>query len=266
MKRTLFFLLVALAVMLSISFSALSDAAEITYIKGGVQVQVSGQQTWKRAEVGMKVDLGDSVRTALWSKADIALDTAKKNLLRLEGQTLVVLNSSIPGEVNRFDLSHGKVYANIAEAKAGLTYEVSTPSAVAGVRGTGLSVESDNKGDEVSTYEKSVGVKSFDKSKKVVSEIVVPEGFKTMVKRHGKASALIQLTTREMQRWRDMKKDSTRRTKQTRQRGQAKKKKLDTIDKMSKDTTDKIRETKDAIEESTRSDEERCPPYGGEGS
>ena len=58
-------------------------AAEIIYVEGSVQVQSPEDKVWKNAEKGMSVAIGDSVRTARHSKADIAVDPAKKNTIRL---------------------------------------------------------------------------------------------------------------------------------------------------------------------------------------
>jgi len=230
-------------------FNLVLQAAEITYVKGSVQVQFSAGQ-WKRAKVGMQVDMGDSIRTARRSKADVLLDEESNNFIRIEEQTLVILNSTYPGEINRFDLSHGKIYANIEKTKAGLTYEVSTPSAVAGVRGTGWSGESSDKGDEVATYEGSVFVKTFGKMKELISEITVPQGFKTMIARFGAAGALIDLTVQEMQRWRQAKQDASKRIKSRHKRQGNKKNKMDKISKTKEDTLDNLNKIKDAIKES----------------
>lgn len=249
-------------------FNLVLQAAEITYVKGSVQVQFSAEQQWKRAEAGMQIDMGDRIRTARRSKADIVLDEENNNFIRIEEQTLVILNSTYPGEINRFDLSHGKIYANIEEAKAGLTYEVSTPSAVAGVRGTGWSGESSKKGDEVATYEGSVFVKAFGKMKDLISEITVPKGFKAMIARFGAAGALIELTRGEMQRWRQAKQDASKRIKSRRKRKGNKKKKMDKVSKTQKDTLDSLNKTKDAIEESgmdKTADDRGCGGAGGVG-
>ena len=113
MKRYVFFLFLAVCVFAG--FQQVLQSAEITYIKGSVQVK-SPLSQWNNAQVGMQLDINDSVRTARRSQADIALDKEKNNFIRLEEQTLIILNSTTPGEINRFDLSNGEIYANIEQA------------------------------------------------------------------------------------------------------------------------------------------------------
>jgi len=213
--------------------------------------------------------MGDSIRTARRSKADVLLDEESNNFIRIEEQTLVILSSTYPGEINRFDLSHGMIYANIEETKAGLTYEVSTPSAVAGVRGTGWSSKSSDKGDEVATYDGSVFVKAFGKMKNLISEITVPKGFKTMIARFGSPSALVELTAQEMRRWRQAKEDASKRIKSRHKRQGNKKNKMDKISKTQEDTLDSLNKIKDAIKESglDKIADERggCAGMGGAG-
>ncbi|RKY38163.1 MAG: hypothetical protein DRP76_04885, partial [Candidatus Omnitrophota bacterium] len=160
-------------------------AAEIVDVVGKAQVQPSSSTSWHSARVGMKLAIGDKIRTARRSEVRIALDEAKKNFISVSELTLVVLNSTVPGEINKFDLSEGKLYAKIEKVKAGATFEVATPSAIAGVRGTAWSVDSKNDRDIVAVYESKVFVQAFDKNKNLISEVTVPEGFKTIIERFG---------------------------------------------------------------------------------
>ena len=107
-------------------------AAEIIYAEGTVQLKSAQGQTWQSATKGTRVNIGDSIRTARHSRADVALDDGKKNVIRIDPSTLVVLDSISAGQIDRIDLSRGKIYSNLESIKAGLTFEVSTPSAVAG--------------------------------------------------------------------------------------------------------------------------------------
>jgi hypothetical protein len=183
-----------------IGFISFLQAAEIVFTEGSVQVQ-SADKVWKKAAAGTQVMIGDSIRTARKSIADVALDEEKKNTLRISEQTMVVLNSTEPGMINKIDLSSGKIYSNVENIKAGLAFEVSTPSAVAGVRGTGWSVESNKQNDEVATFKDTVNVKTFDANNNLLTETDVPEGFKTIIERFQQAGALTQLTEQETQQW-----------------------------------------------------------------
>jgi len=208
MKKLNVVLAVSIFLCLGVFISSLL-AGEITYIKGKVQVQVAPSKEWKPAAVGMKIKIGDSIQTARGSKADLVLDddTLRKNFIRVEQNTLVVINSTVPGEINRFDVSQGRIYANIENAKSGITYEVSSPSSVAGVRGTGWSNDVQRDRDEVACYEREIYLKTFDQNNKLISEVTIPEGFKTSVDRFEQAGPMIELTTAEKGRWTETKTD-----------------------------------------------------------
>lgn len=207
MKRHLVLSGLVSAVLLVVGFISPLQAAEIGYIQGRVEVQTSQDKTWKAAEEGMTLNIGDSVRTARRSKTDIVLDQANKQVIRLEQLTMVILNSTQADKINKLDLSEGKIYAEVAQVGAGMSFEVTTPSAVAGVRGTGWSVASSGNRDTVSVFKDSVNVQSFDANRSLLSNIVVNEGFKTDIDRFGAAGELTKLAPNEMREWREVQGD-----------------------------------------------------------
>jgi hypothetical protein len=179
---------------------AVARAAEIVYLEGSVQIQSAADKSWKNAEKGMAVNIGDSVRTARHSRVDIALDPEKKNTIRLEEKTLGVLNSATADTIDRLDLAKGRVYSNMEGIKSGLSFEVNTPSAVAGVRGSSYMVYAERDSDEVSAYKDTVYLKSYDVDNKLLGETMLPEGFKTFINRFELPSAFSQISRSEFER------------------------------------------------------------------
>ena len=207
MKKNNFFVLFLSACIIGGGAVSFSRAAEIIYLEGSVQVQSAADDTWRKAEKGMQVDIGDSVRTARHSRVDIALDAEKQNTIRLEQKTQVVLNSASEGNLDRLDLSRGMVYSNLENIKAGLSFEVNTPSAVAGVRGSSYRVYTERDSDEVSAYKDTVFIKTFDAEKQQTTETMLPEGFKTIIERFEVPGALVQVSLREFERFDTLKDD-----------------------------------------------------------
>ena len=181
-------------------------AAKIVYVKGRVEVQPSSANIWQRAKKGTEINIGDSIRTARHSEAQVLLDESKKSFIDIAEQTLVIINSTSAGRINKLDLSHGKIFASVDKLQAGGVFEVSTPSSVAGVRGTSWSVASNSKRDEISVYKDSVFVEAYDKLKKLLSKITVPEGFKVIVERFGSPGELFPLNERDKREWKGRKK------------------------------------------------------------
>lgn len=196
-----FLSIVSVALVCGLGLVKASQAAEIIYLEGNVQVQSQDSEDWRAAVKGMKVEVGDSIRTARRSRADIALDADKKNVVRMESKALLVLNSNTANEVDRIDLSRGKIYSNLEGLKAGMDFEVSTPSAVAGVRGSAYSVYVERDSDEVQAYKDDVYLQSFDADKNMLVETTLPEGFKTMIERFEGPSSFIQVSEREFERF-----------------------------------------------------------------
>jgi hypothetical protein len=206
------YLMMVLCAVLLAGFACLgiARAAEVVFVEGSVQVQSAADKEWKNAEKGMQVQIGDSVRTARHSRAEIALDADKKNTVRVEEKTLVVLNSATAGTVDRLDLTRGRVYANLEGIKEGLGFEVNTPSAVAGVRGSSYMVYVERDGDEVSAYKDTVYLRAFDQEKNQLGETMLPEGFKTIIDRFELPGALSSISNREYTRFENMREDLIR--------------------------------------------------------
>jgi len=223
-------------------YISLLQAAEIVGIEGNVQVQTAAEKAWKNADVGMQVNSGDSIRTARRSKATLLLDASGMNKVTLDELTMAVVNSTNPEMIDRFDLSKGKVYANLESIRSGLTFEVSTPSSVAGVRGTGYSVDSNRTRDEIAVFNREVYVRAFDQNKNLIREVTVPEGFKTMIERFQGPSDLTKLTDNERQRWNELRDGISGRGKET-----GKGKEADIDDQTG--TMKEVNKAKDLIEE-----------------
>ncbi len=272
MKKNNFFVLFFSA-CITVSAVSFSRAAEIIYLEGNVQVQSAADDTWIKAEKGMQVDIGDSIRTARHSRVDIALDAQKQNTIRLEQKTQVVLNSASEGSLDRLDLSRGMVYSNLENIKAGLSFEVNTPSAVAGVRGSSYRVYTERDSDEVSAYKDTVFIKTFDANKQQTTETMLPEGFKTIIERFEIPGALVQVSLREFERFDNLKDDLldnaagiVREKSEGQQKGGEKQTKTDLEQKTDQSADqggiiEEVNETKDLTEESNveKQIEEREP-------
>ena len=172
-------------------------AAEVIFAQGRVEAQSPSDNEWKKAEKGTQLAIGDIIRTARNSVAEVALDPAKKNTIRIEPRTVVTLNSGAAGTVDRLDLARGKVYANLEDIRTGLTFEVNTPSAVAGVRGSSYSVYVERDSDEIVAFKDTVFIRAYNADKELIAETMLPEGFKTLIERFSEPAVFAQISGRE---------------------------------------------------------------------
>lgn len=137
-----------------------------TVVKGKVSILRAGEEKWIKAEVDMPVYPGDKVKTGAKSEAELILDDG--SMLRIEEKTLIeIVDSKIEGEgegakKNFFlNLFSGKVLNNLKKlAHKESNYNITTRTAVVGVRGTEFSVECEEEKTEVAVYEGEVDVAS----------------------------------------------------------------------------------------------------------
>jgi ferric-dicitrate binding protein FerR (iron transport regulator) len=101
---------------------------------------------WQPAKDGMVILPGDEVRTAPGSKVNIVLDDGKTGSAQLSGGSLFRItaadtDSKTGDKTTMLDLAVGKVLVHAEKLKGGSKFEVRTPQATTGVRGTTFEVE-----------------------------------------------------------------------------------------------------------------------------
>lgn len=210
MKR--FILLTAVVLVASLVFGAYlfsqsAPSAEIASVKGDVKVKLAGKADWVKAKVGMPLKQGDSVKTGKDSEVSISFDPGvNKNIVSLTQETTILLRS-LDDKLKVIELPVGKVFSSISGLKRGANFEVRTPSAVAGARGTGWSAQADSKGAEFAAFVADIYVKALDKLGVVIDEEIIQEGFKVLVELFQEIGEMMDLTMDDMDQWNEFKED-----------------------------------------------------------
>jgi hypothetical protein len=137
--------LITLGVMSSAAAQMKVGVAEVKSVTGQVEVQRKGQTEWVPAAVGMKLAERDEIRAHAGASAVLDLPDGS-TLFIAENSRLVVAKLEVDPQNNSrralFHLVVGKVRAVVAEAAITLVrsrqsnFAISTPTAVAAVRGT----------------------------------------------------------------------------------------------------------------------------------
>ncbi|MBI3549862.1 MAG: FecR domain-containing protein [Elusimicrobia bacterium] len=142
------------------SMGAVIDA-RITTVEGEVTVYSPGDKDGVPATSGMPVEPGDRVVTAAESRAEIAMDA--DSIIELEGGTDFTV-TSLERKQSSFALAVGSLLAKVQDLlKGGGAMRITSPNAVAAVRGTEFAVEQE-AGDGPSH------VAVFDEGKVAVSD------------------------------------------------------------------------------------------------
>src|SRR5262249_34070086 len=122
----------------------------VTAIEGQAEVMHSGASTWSPLQEGDPVALGDQLRTRQDSKLRVALREDSGLTLAPASQLTITEQVVAPAPVSRFQLLLGTIKAAVTErySEPNARFEVATPTAIAGVRGTSFLASYDPSQEE----------------------------------------------------------------------------------------------------------------------
>jgi len=135
----------------------------VTWQKGEVSIGLSQEGPWKTLKSSVPVTAGSFIKTGKNSMVELTMPD--NSIIRLASNTLFELNQAFfPEDKPRrfyYKLFIGKMWAKVTSAFRGRrgTFNTSTYTAVAGVRGTTYNLKAKaDKSTEISVYEGKVGV------------------------------------------------------------------------------------------------------------
>jgi hypothetical protein len=155
-----------LGILLMFNFIELPrPVATLVVDSGTVQVK-HGDGSWTDAASGMELNTKDSVKTLENSGASIIFFDS--NIMRLDQNTEVSISSIVSQKSISFDQASGNTWSKISKASGIREYEVSTPTTVATVRGTGFAVKMADGKTDVLVGHGTVNVSSFVEEEKII--------------------------------------------------------------------------------------------------
>jgi len=137
MKKIILILVVLVIAALILPAAVLAaPVGKITALEGKVDMTAAGAKDAVPVAVGVSVNAGDILRAKSKSKAEITFPDG--NILRLAENTRVRVTQYQPeeGKKSYVNLFRGKTVAVVDKLKKGSNFEVHTPTAICGVRGT----------------------------------------------------------------------------------------------------------------------------------
>lgn len=165
-KKILFILVISTAF---ITVSALATPVfglqkiRVTWQKGESSIGLTQKGPWQTLKSGMPVTAGSFIKTGKDSMVELTMPD--NSIIRLASDTLFKVNQALFPEdkLRRFfsKLFIGKMWAKVTSTFRGRrgTFNTSTYTAVAGVRGTTYNLKAGaDKSTEISVYEGKVGV------------------------------------------------------------------------------------------------------------
>jgi hypothetical protein len=186
MKALLFAALLAwTAVFCPSAGAAEAFRCEVLALEGGAKVITASGGSSALREGDLLAE-GDSIEVAEDGSVDLAYDRDWRNVVRLEGGSKVRVASVSPAKL---DLTNGAVFAKLKELPKSSSFEITTPTAVAAVRGTEYRTVVRDGETEVFNFSPSkVFVYGVDPAgQRMAQPAVLEEGQKTAVEDPGDA-------------------------------------------------------------------------------
>jgi ferric-dicitrate binding protein FerR (iron transport regulator) len=147
-------LAVLAALWLAVAGAAIAHAQErvgtVTGLEGQADVLHPGASAWAPLRAGDPVALGDQLRTRTDSKLRVTLREDSVLTLAPASQLAITEQVVAPATVSRFQLLLGTIKAAVTErySEPNARFEVETPTAIAGVRGTSFLASYDPSQEE----------------------------------------------------------------------------------------------------------------------
>lgn len=246
--------------------------AKVLLVQGDVKVQKSGKTEWDTAKPGLALADGDTIKTFKSSAIEISFDKDNKNLVRLEENSTAILRGKA---LNRIELPEGRIRSLVKNLKKESSFDIKTPTVVAGARGSGWDVIATGKRDNVKAFEDEIFVQSYDQQGKLIKEIFVREGWEVLIDRFQSPGELVELSNRDRNDWNSWRDDLGGRLGSTGGGGDDRPAQFNNIqnlqEKMDQQEsfkeqvfeTEDIRKVEDRVEDSNRMEEKPggCTPY-----
>jgi hypothetical protein len=140
----------------------------------------------------MPLSEGTRIVTGDESYVEIAFDKLRGNIVKVKENSEVVIK--LEGD-DRIELIDGKMFTLLRNLKRGQAFQVRTPCAVCGARGTGWGVITDSKITDVAVFQGKVFVKGLKRDGSAMDkEYWVERGFERKVKRFKDPGEMLKIS------------------------------------------------------------------------
>lgn len=192
MKRYLVFLVLVMVVFIPVLLFA--QSAKVIDVQGDVKVKMGNAPLWSKLQLSTSLNKDSEIKTGKGGTCTLAFDRKSKNIVTIKENSQVRLDSIIPGDVY---LKEGRVFTLVKDLKKGEQFQIKTPAAVAGARGTGWSTSS--QGGETT-------VLSFDDIVYLVTKAAeqnLASGNGVNIDVNGILGEIFPLTDKDREEWQD---------------------------------------------------------------
>lgn len=197
MNRLFLFLFCALCIFFADSLKA-EDTELISY-SGTVEVLLKDADEYSGVEEGMLLSSGDKIKTGDSSSAELSFNSANTNVVRLEDNTEVKVSLSAD---EKLEMAVGEVFSSVGELSEDSAFEIRTPTAVSGARGTQWVTKVSDEGTEVEAVNDVPYVRHYEADGKLSQErTMIGAGQMTKVRRFQKPEQLRPMAMERRQKF-----------------------------------------------------------------
>ncbi|HOU35754.1 MAG TPA: FecR family protein [Candidatus Omnitrophota bacterium] len=183
--------------------------AEVIGTSGTVEVLLEGADEYTAAEEGIVLEAGDKIKTSAGGAAELSFNEANTNVVRLGENTDVAM---ILADDEKLEMTTGEVFASVSELAGGSSFEIRTPTAVSGARGTDWVTKVSDEGTDVEAIDSVPYVRHFESAGKKSGQMtLIQPGQMTSVKRFQPPMQPRPMAAGRQQQWQDMKQQVRRR-------------------------------------------------------
>jgi hypothetical protein len=166
----------------------------------------------------MELSSSDKIKTASGASAELSFNQENSNLVRLSESTDAEITFN--GD-EKLALTEGEALASISSLPSGSAFEIRTPTAVSGARGTDWVTKVTEDGTEVEALESQPYVRHFEARGRLSSQpTFISQGQMTTVKSFQKPMVFRPILESRRQQWQMVKQDVRKRAGQALQKRQ----------------------------------------------
>lgn len=182
--------------------SCFAQEVSVIHVTGTAQVCDGQGENCAAITEDMDIVAGQRIKTSSGASVELSFDENKENIARINDNSDVIITL---GESEKIELLNGEIFSTIGNLPSGSSFEIKTPTAVAGVRGTEWLTKVDAEGTDIEAFDGTPYTKSIDISGKVsLEEVIIPVGHMTRVKKFGRPAHPMRIPAIKQQRWQEM--------------------------------------------------------------
>ncbi|MBF0569200.1 MAG: FecR domain-containing protein [Candidatus Omnitrophica bacterium] len=191
-----------LAILLAANFltNDSPDRARIVRLQGHVTIE-RGSETMD-ASVGALLNPKDKIITSEGAFVEVAYDDILKDVMRIGANSRVVFESARIEKKTTLFMDKGEIKLKLDSLEKGSAFNIRTPVAIAGVRGTAFGIQLNDKEAQITDYESRIFVKGLTEDHlEMQDELLLNSGWKVQVAQFERPSHVQMLSDRDRTEW-----------------------------------------------------------------